>query len=84
VTDSCPLELDHGVIGNGRVLALVAPSTHGTFALMPDSADVPTHMEYIVNTNVLRTAVVCADGRFVAVTISELLEAREMRFRAWN
>src|SRR6185503_8956337 len=26
--------------------------------------DIQTHMEYIVNTNVLRTSVTCADGRF--------------------
>jgi len=80
--------LDHGVIGNGRVLALVAPSTHidwlclprfdspsvfarlldldhgGTFALCP-ACDAPqTFMEYVTNTNVLRTEVQCPDGRF--------------------
>jgi len=88
VTEPCAIRLDHGVIGNGRVLALVAPSTHidwlcmprfdsasvfgrildiekgGTFALLPDCPDIQTHMEYIVNTNVLRTSVTCADGRF--------------------
>jgi GH15 family glucan-1,4-alpha-glucosidase len=88
VTDSCPIKLNHGVIGNGRVLALVAPSTHidwlcmprfdspsvfgrildvengGTFALQPDSGQVSTHMEYVMNTNVLRTEVVSTEGRF--------------------
>ncbi len=85
---SCPITLNHGVIGNGRVLALVSPSTHidwlcmprfdsasvfgrildvekgGTFAFQADAADVETHMEYVVNTNVLRTAVTCPEGRF--------------------
>jgi GH15 family glucan-1,4-alpha-glucosidase len=79
--------LDHGVIGNGRVLALVAPTTHvdwlclprfdspsvfarlldpergGTFALCPVCAP-EMRMEYVVNTNVLRTEVRCPDGRF--------------------
>src|SRR6187397_2569732 len=88
VNHPCSITLNHGVIGNGRVLALVAPSTHidwlcmprfdsasvfgrildiekgGTFALLPDCPDIQTHMEYIVNTNVLRTSVTCADGRF--------------------
>jgi GH15 family glucan-1,4-alpha-glucosidase len=88
VTDPCPITLDHGVIGNGRVLALIAPSTHidwlcmprfdsasvfarildiqkgGTFALQPESGDVSTHMEYVINTNVLRTEIACRDGRF--------------------
>jgi GH15 family glucan-1,4-alpha-glucosidase len=88
VTDSCVTRLDHGVVGNGRVLALIAPSTHidwlcmprfdsgsvfarildlekgGTFALQPDSGEVGTRMEYVLNTNVLRTEVTCAEGRF--------------------
>jgi GH15 family glucan-1,4-alpha-glucosidase len=88
VTRSCAIKLDHGVIGNGRVLALVSPSTHidwlcmprfdsasvfarvldidkgGTFALLPDCADVRTRMEYLINTNVLRTEVTCTEGRF--------------------
>jgi GH15 family glucan-1,4-alpha-glucosidase len=88
VTDPCAITLDHGVIGNGRVLALIAPSTHidwlcmprfdsasvfarildiqkgGTFALHPESGDVSTHMEYVINTNVLRTEIACRDGRF--------------------
>jgi GH15 family glucan-1,4-alpha-glucosidase len=87
VIRSCAIKLDHGVIGNGRVLALVSPSTHidwlcmprfdsasvfarmldidkgGTFALLPDSADVNTRMEYLINTNVLRTEVTCREGR---------------------
>jgi GH15 family glucan-1,4-alpha-glucosidase len=82
------LPLDHGAIGNGRVLALVAPTTHidwlcmprfdspsvfarlldtekgGTFAILPASDHSSARMEYVVNTNVLRTEVTCADGRF--------------------
>ena len=74
MTDSCAIRLDHGVIGNGRVLALIAPDTHidwlcmprfdsasifgrildvekgGTFALQPDSGEIRTHMEYVINT----------------------------------
>ena len=88
MTDSCPITLNHGVIGNGRVLALVSPSTHidwlcmprfdsasvfgrildvekgGTFALQPDAADADMRMEYVTNTNVLRTHVTCGEGRF--------------------
>jgi GH15 family glucan-1,4-alpha-glucosidase len=88
VNDSCPITLNHGVIGNGRVLALVSPTTHidwlcmprfdsasvfgrildvdkgGTFAFHPDSTQVDTRMEYVVNTNVLRTTVTCPEGRF--------------------
>jgi GH15 family glucan-1,4-alpha-glucosidase len=84
----CAIKLDHGVIGNGRVLALVAPSTHvdwlcmprfdspsvfarildiengGTFALKPEADAFDTHMEYVTNTNVLRTEVTTPDGRF--------------------
>ena len=81
--------LDHGVIGNGRILGLIAPTTHidwlclprfdspsvfarlldsdrgGTFALCP-ACDAPdTVMEYVTNTNVLRTEVMCPDGCFV-------------------
>jgi GH15 family glucan-1,4-alpha-glucosidase len=42
VTHSCPITLNHGVIGNGRVLALVSPSTHIDWLCMPrfDSASV--------------------------------------------
>src|SRR5215207_4969800 len=42
VIDSCPITLNHGVIGNGRVLALVSPSTHIDWLCMPrfDSASV--------------------------------------------
>jgi GH15 family glucan-1,4-alpha-glucosidase len=36
----------------------------GTFALQPDGGDFQTRMEYVVNTNVLRTEVTCPDGRF--------------------
>jgi GH15 family glucan-1,4-alpha-glucosidase len=80
--------LDHGAIGNGRVLALVAPTSHidwlcmprfdspsvfarlldtdcgGSFAILPvcDSPDI--RMDYVANTNVLRTEMRCEDGRF--------------------
>jgi len=80
--------LDHGVIGNGRVLALISPTTSidwlcmprfdspsvfaklldldegGTFAFHPTCDSVSTRMEYVTNTNVLRTEVRCSDGRF--------------------
>jgi len=80
--------LDHGVIGNGRVLALISPTTSidwlcmprfdspsvfarlldldegGTFAFHPTSDSVSTRMEYVANTNVLRTEVRCTDGWF--------------------
>ena len=41
MNDSCPITLNHGVIGNGRVLALVSPTTHIDSLCMPrfDSAD---------------------------------------------
>ena len=88
MTDPCEIKLDHGVIGNGSVLALVAPTTHidwlcmprfdsasvfarildvengGTFVLQPDSSRVQTRMDYVLNTNVLRTEVTCDEGRF--------------------
>jgi GH15 family glucan-1,4-alpha-glucosidase len=88
VSAPCAVRLDHGVIGNGRVLALVSPRTHidwlclprfdsasvfarildlekgGTFAFLPVSDRVETHMEYVTNTNVLRTELRCDDGRF--------------------
>ena len=88
MTYSCPITLNHGVIGNGRVLALVSPTTHidwlcmprfdsasvfgrlldvekgGTFAFHADCSQVDSHMEYVLNTNVLRTSVTCGDGRF--------------------
>ena len=80
--------LDHGVIGNGRVLALVAPSTDiewlclprfdspsvfaalldreqgGRFGFVPTGADPSFVMQYVANTNVLRTTVSAADGVF--------------------
>ena len=88
MSEPCQIKLDHGVVGNGRVLALIGPRTHvdwlcmprfdsasvfarildvgkgGTFALLADGGDVTTHMEYVVNTNVLRTRVSCAEGSF--------------------
>src|SRR3954453_10754731 len=78
------IPLDHGAIGNGRVLALIAPTTHidwlcmprldgpsvfarlldvhkgGTFAVLPACDQPTTRMEYVVNTNVLRTEVTCS------------------------
>src|SRR3954471_7838607 len=87
VSASPALPLDHGAIGNGRVLALVAPTTHidwlcmprfdgpsvfarlldteigGTFAVLPVGEGWTSRMEYVTNTNVLRTEVTCADGR---------------------
>jgi hypothetical protein len=40
VTDPCAIPLSHGVIGNGRVLALVSPTTRIDWLCMPrfDSA----------------------------------------------
>jgi GH15 family glucan-1,4-alpha-glucosidase len=35
VTHSCPITLNHGVIGNGRVLALLSPTTHIDWLCMP-------------------------------------------------
>jgi GH15 family glucan-1,4-alpha-glucosidase len=89
VKERVPGSLDHGAIGNGRVLALVAPTTAiewlclprfdspsvfaslldpecgGTFRI--DSADlVATQMEYVRNTNVLRTRVTTKEGEFDA------------------
>src|SRR3954471_22496311 len=88
VSGTPAIPLDHGAIGNGRVLALVSPSTHidwlcmprfdgpsifarlldvekgGTFAILPAGGEFTTRMEYVTNTNVLRTDVTCADGRF--------------------
>ncbi len=79
--------LDHAVIGNGRVLALVAPSTHidwlclphfdspsvfarlldvdqgGTFAFEA-VGKVDMAMQYVTNTNVLRTRVTTTEGVF--------------------
>jgi len=79
--------LDHGVIGNGRVLALVSPTTRIEWLCMPHfdspsvfahlldtsiggtfsfegSGDVQTDMQYVTNTNVLRTRVTASDGVF--------------------
>jgi len=80
--------LDHGAIGNGRVLALVAPTSHidwlclprfdspsvfgrlldadrgGTFAVLPVCDAAGVRMDYVTNTNVLRTEMRCDDGRF--------------------
>ena len=82
-----PLRLDHGAIGNGRIIALVAPDTSidwlclprfdspsvfgrlldqehgGSWAFMPVD-DWNTSSGYVRNTNVLRTEVHTAGGRF--------------------
>jgi GH15 family glucan-1,4-alpha-glucosidase len=74
--------LDHGAVGNGRVLALISPtssvdwlclprfdspsvfgrlldSAHGgTFRFLTNGREIEGRMEYIVNTNVLRTVFV--------------------------
>ncbi len=78
--------LDHGAIGNGRVLALVSPSTRiewlclprfdspsvfgalldpergGSFGFEVVGQGVETRMEYVRNTNVLRTRVRSSEG----------------------
>ena len=106
MTHSCPITLNHGVIGNGRVLALVSPTTHIDWLCMPrfDSASVFGRLfeRLMTHANCVglfsediepRTGLVL--GNFpqaythvglinTAVTISELLEARDARFRAWS
>jgi GH15 family glucan-1,4-alpha-glucosidase len=80
-------QLNHGAIGNGRILALVSPNTHVEWLCLPrfdspsvfarlldterggsfgfeGTGDVRTAMEYVTNTNVLRTTVTAADGVF--------------------
>ncbi len=83
--DALP-KLDHGAIGNGRVLALVSPTTRiewlclprfdspsvfarlldtekgGSFGFESVAGPAHTQMEYVLNTNVLRTRVTAADG----------------------
>lgn len=79
-----PPRLDHGAIGNGRLLALVSPTSAidwlclprfdspsifgrildaargGTFRFLTNGREIPGRMEYLPNTNVLRT--VFTDG----------------------
>ena len=47
--------LDHGTIGNGRVLD---SARGGTFRFLTNGREIAGRMEYIVNTNVLRTVFV--------------------------
>ncbi len=80
--------LDHGAIGNGRVLALVSPRMRiewlcmprfdspsvfgalldtehgGSFGIEPVGEGWSTRMEYLPNTNVLRTDVTGPEGAF--------------------
>jgi GH15 family glucan-1,4-alpha-glucosidase len=135
VTRSCAIKLDHGVIGNGRVLALVSPSSHIDWLCMPrfDSASVFASIRVFTSaqsgssanvpplsiSSILEDAAArferlmgfanCVGlfsedidpqsemllGNFpqaythvglinTAVTISELLQARDARFRAWS
>ncbi|APR76650.1 Glucoamylase [Minicystis rosea] len=77
-TNTIP-KLDHGAIGNGRVLALISPtsaiewlclprfdspsifarildaSNGGTFRFLTNGSEIRGKMEYLANTNVLRT-----------------------------
>jgi GH15 family glucan-1,4-alpha-glucosidase len=78
--------LDHGAIGNGRVLALVSPATRiewlclprfdspsvfaslldaekaGAFGFEPVGEGATTQIEYVPNTNVLRSRITCDQG----------------------
>jgi hypothetical protein len=121
VTDSCPIKLDHGVIGNGRVLALVAPKHAHRLAVTTCAFSICSFWwaEALAMVGRLEDACMLFErlskhancvglfsedieprtgmllGNFpqaythvglinTAVTISELIEAREMRFRAWS
>jgi hypothetical protein len=120
VSQACPIPLDHGVIGNGRVLALVSPTMHIDWMCMPrfDASVFGRILDVIgdgASAILLRTNASLAylesgqpirfdesfyfavsygkpsDGDSVAsaqrmrdLTISEMLEARDARFRAWS
>jgi GH15 family glucan-1,4-alpha-glucosidase len=50
---------------SGSVFARILDRQQGgTFAFCPDQSGFSTSMEYVVNTNVLKTEVTCAEGRF--------------------
>jgi GH15 family glucan-1,4-alpha-glucosidase len=81
VTHSYPITLNHGVIGNGRVLTLVSLMTHADcVGLFPEDIEPRTGM-LLGNVPQAYTYVGLIN---TAVTISELLEARDARFRAWS
>ena len=107
--EPCPIRLDHGVIGNGRVLALVSPTTQIEWLCMPrfgsaslryrhkdDFGETMTHANCVgVFSEDIEPKTGMLLGTFpqaythvglinTAVTISELLEARDARFRAWS
>jgi hypothetical protein len=69
VTDSCRITLDPDVIGHGRVLAPVSPGSHIGWLCLPRFDSASVFAVGLITT---------------AVTISEPIEAREMRFRAWS
>ena len=77
MTAPCGVALDHGVVGSGRVLTLVAPSTVGLF-----SEDIEPRTGRLLGTIPQAHAHVGLIN--TAVTISELIEARDARFRAWS
>ena len=78
MTAPCDITLDHGVVDNGRVHIVREPARHkelsyrlqryGTGRLLGSFPQAYTHVG-LINT---------------AVTISELIEARDSRFRAWS
>jgi hypothetical protein len=75
VKDACPITLNHGVIGNGRVLGLISPSIHIDWLCMPRTGMLLGNFpQAYTHVGLIHTA----------VTISELLEARDARFRAWS
>ena len=81
VTHSCPITLNHGVIGNGRVLTHMSLMTHADcVGLFPEDIEPRTGM-LLGNFPQAYTYVGLIN---TAVTISELLEARDARFRAWS
>jgi GH15 family glucan-1,4-alpha-glucosidase len=96
VTHSCPITLNHGVIGNGRVLALVSPNLRrleNAYRLFEQLMTLANCVGLFSEDIEPRTGMLL--GNFpqaythvglinTAVTINGLLEARDARFRAWN